>query len=81
MIKKCYKKIMKYEIKLKVELKKINSEPVYNDKFIKTKVNLYNTPFLFKKIPKEVECYTCLSIILLDSIINVDNKYYTQVFL
>ena len=54
---------------------------MYNDKFIKSKVNLYNTPFLCKKIPKENECYTCVSIILLDSIINIDKKYYPQVLL
>ena len=62
-------------------LKKINSKPVYNDKFIKTKLNLCNTPFLCKKIPKENECYTCVSIILLDSITNIDKKCYPQVFL
>ena len=30
---------------------------------------------------KETERYTCLFVILLDSIINVDKKYYPQVFL
>ena len=67
---------MKYGIKLKVYLKK------YPDKFIETKVNLYNTPFLCnKRIPKENECYTCVFIILLDSVINIDKKYHPQVFL
>ena len=54
---------------------------MYKDKFIKTKVNLHNTPFSCKKISKENKCYTCVSIILLDSIIYIDKKYYPQVFL
>ena len=33
--------------------KEFDSKPMYKDKLIKTKVNLYNTPFLCKKIPKE----------------------------
>ena len=32
-------------------------------------------------MPRENECYTCLSVILLDSIIDVDKEYYPQVFL
>ena len=60
---------------------KFISEPVYKGKFIKTKVNFYNTPFLCKKMPKENECYTCVSILLLDSVINIAKKYYPQVFL
>ena len=32
-------------------------------------------------MPRENECYTCLSIILLDSIIDVNKEYYSQVFL
>ena len=27
------------------------------------------------------ECYTCLFVILLDSVVNVDKKYYPQIFL
>ena len=34
------------------------------------------------KIPKENECYTCLSVILIDFIfINSNEKYYPQIFL
>ena len=29
---------------------------MYKDKFVNTKVNLYNTPFLCKKIPRENKC-------------------------
>ena len=41
--KKLLKNIMQQGIKLVI--KKINSKPVYKDKYIKTKVNLYNTLF------------------------------------
>ena len=33
------------------------------------------------KMHRENECYTCWSVILLDSIIDVDKEYYPQVFL
>ena len=52
---------------------KFISGPAYKDKFIKTKVNLHNIPFLSKKIPKENKCYACVSITLLDSVINFIN--------
>ena len=33
-------------------------------------------------MPKVIELYTCLSVILLDSIfVNSDNSYYPQIFL
>ena len=54
---------------------------MYNDKYIKTKISLYNANFYGNKVPKENEHYTCLSTILLDSVINVDRKYFLQVFL
>ena len=70
--------------------KEFNSEPVYNDKYIKTKISLNahfydnnnnNSNNNNNEMPKETERYTCLFVILLDSIINVDEKYYLQVFL
>ena len=62
--------------------KELNSEPVYNDKYIKTQVSLYNINFYGNKMPKENECYTCLCVILLDSIfVNSDNKYYPEIIL
>ena len=33
------------------------------------------------KIPEDNECCTCLSEISLDSLVNVDQKYYPQIFL
>ena len=73
--------------KIKVLIKKeFNSEPVYNDKYIKTKIKIYNnrvyTNFQHNKIPKDNEYFACLSVILLDSIfVNSDKEYYPQMFL
>ena len=53
---------------------------MYNDKHIKTKINLYDTNFYGNKTPTEVEHYTCFSVILLDSIVNLDKEYYPQIF-
>ena len=63
---------------------KFDSEPVHadNDKYIKTKINLYgdkvNTNFQGKKIPNEKASYRCLSLLMLDSVIRVNKKYYPQ---
>ena len=64
-----------------------DSKPVYgdNDKYIKTKIKLYgdkvNTNFQGKKLPKENASYKCLSLIILDSVIRVNKKYYPQTLL
>ena len=63
------------------------SKPVYgdSDKYIKTKIKIYAdgiiTNFHNKKIPKENSPCKCLSIIILDSIIKSNKKYYPQTFL
>ena len=63
------------------------SKPVYgdDDKYIKTKIkinaNSIVTNFHNKKIPKEKSPCTCLSIIVLDSLIKANKKYYPQTFL
>ena len=58
--------------------KELNSEPVYNDKYIKTKIKIYNdrvyTNFQHDKIPKYNEYCACLSVILLDSVLVNSNK-------
>ena len=66
--------------------KEYNSEPVYNNKFIKTKVKIYNdrvyTNFQYNKITKDNEYCKFLSVILLHSIlVNSDKEYYPQIFL
>ena len=64
-----------------------DSEPVYgdNDKYIKTKMKMYedrlNTNFRGKKVAKENASYKCLSLIMLDSAIRVNKKYYPQAIL
>ena len=37
-----------------------------------------NTNFQGKKVPKENASYKCLSLIMLDSVIRVNKKYYPQ---
>ena len=64
-----------------------DSEPVYGDgdKYIKTKIKMYedrvNTNFQGKKVPKENASYKYLSLIMLDSVIRVNKKYYPQTLL
>ena len=72
---------MQYGTKLKIYLKKqVNSELVYKDidKYIRTKVDLNSTPFLSKS-KFENEYYTCTSVLLVYSIVNINNKYYPVV--
>ena len=63
------------------------SKPVYgdDDKYIKTKIKIYAgsviTHFQSKKMPKEKAPCKCLSIIMLDSVIKANKKYYPQTFL
>ena len=80
------KKYNKIWDKISNLLKKgINSERVYNDKYIKIKIKIYNyrmnTNFQGNKIPKDNECCACLSVVLLDSVVNVGKKYYAQIVL
>ena len=66
---------------------KLDGEPVYgyNNKHIKTKIKIYgdkvNTNFHDKNIPKEKTACKCLSLIMLDSVIWVNKKYYPQTLL
>ena len=60
------------------------SKPVYgdDDKYIKAKIKIYlgsmTTNFHNKKMPKEKAPCKCLSIIMLDSVIKANKKYYSQ---
>ena len=64
-----------------------DSEPVYgdNDKYIKAKIKMYEdrvyTNFQGIKAPKENASYKCLLLIMLDSVITVNKKYYPQALL
>ena len=67
------------------------SETTYDDdnKYIKVKIKTYkdniNTDFynkiVCKRVPKEKIPYECLSIINIDSVLYVYEKYYPQTFL
>ena len=63
------------------------SKPVYgdDDKYIKTKIKIYAgsmiTNFHNKKMPKEKAPCKCLSIIMLDSVVIANKKYYPQTLL
>ena len=63
------------------------SKPVYgdDDKYIKTKIKIYAGSmiknFHNKKMPKEKAPCKCLSIIMLDSVIKANKKYYPQTLL
>ena len=63
--------------------KEFNSEPVYNNKYIKAKIKLHNGRISFhdNKIPNESVHYICLSVILLDSIVKKNKNYYPQILL
>ena len=69
--------------------KKFDSEPVYGDKYIRTKIKSYNNDIRTyfhgegnsKKVPKESCTYKCFSLISLDSVIQMGKKYYPQTLL
>ena len=65
--------------------KEFDSKPVYNEKYIKTKIKScnekLNTNFHNNEIPKEGSQCICLSVILIDSVYKKDKNYYPQVFL
>ena len=77
------KNIVKYAKKVE-KLMRIDfeSKPTYgyDDKYIKTKIKKY-ADIIIRKMPKEKVPCKCLSIIMLDSVIESDEKYYPQTFL
>ena len=64
---------------------KFHSQPIYDNKYIKTKVNTFNnminTLFSGDEIPKERNHYVCIAAICIDSVLRVDKKNYPQVYL
>ena len=78
--------IMKSGIKIKSILNvKLHSQPIYDEKYIKTKVktfnNMINTLFSGDEIPKEKNHYVCIPAVCIDSILRVDKKNYPKVYL
>ena len=67
----------------KVIKKEFDSEPVYNNKYLKAKIKSYeekiNTNFHNNNVPKEGSQYICLSVILIDSQVFIEEcKYVTR---
>ena len=86
------KKLLKMYNKIWEKIEKLininfESKPIYgdNNKYIKTKIKIFAdsivTNFHNKKVPKEKSPYKCLSIIILDSVIKTNKKYYPQTYL
>ena len=61
------------------------SQPIYDDKYIKTKVKTFNsminTFFSENEIPKEKNHYICIAAIHTDSALRIENKNYSKVYL
>ena len=68
--------------KVSTDMKKeLDSEPVYNKKFLKTKIKSHGdevTDFCDKEIPKVDSNHTCLVVISLDSVTKKKENYYPQ---
>ena len=62
--------------------KGFNSEPVYNENYLWTKIKSYkgkvNTNFHGDKTPKQGSQYICLSVILIDSVFRTGKNYKKQ---
>ena len=67
--------------------KKFNSDPIYNNKYINTKIRSYNNDIITNfcnidnkndKLPEKSKPYKCVSLISLDSTIKFNKKYYPQ---
>ena len=70
--------------------KKFESDPIYNNKYINTKIRSYNNDIKTNyrnidnknnKLPEKSKSYKCVSLISLDSIIKINKKYYPQTLL
>ena len=64
---------------------KFHSEPIAENKYLKTKVREYNgsikTNSLGNNVPKENTYYTCIAFITIDSVLKKSKKNYPQVYL
>ena len=64
---------------------KFHSQPIYDGKYIKNKLNTFNntinTLFSRDEIPKERIHYVCISAICINSVLKADIKNYPQVYL
>ena len=63
---------------------RLNSDGIYNDKYIKTKVkdSKISVTTFSKNIPPEEQIeYVCIPCIVINSIFKIEKKYYPQVYL
>ena len=64
--------------------KEFNSEPVYNEKYLKAKIKSYNgkinTNFHNNKIPREGSQFIYFSVILINSVFRAGKNYYPELF-
>ena len=64
---------------------KFHSKPIYDKKYIKTKVGEYGsvikTNFLVNKVPKENMRYTCIACLTINSVVRKNKKKYLHVYL
>ena len=64
---------------------KLHSQPIYDDKYIRTKVNVFdsmiNTLFSGNEIPKERNHYICIAAICIDAVLKIEKKNYPQLYL
>ena len=70
--------------------KKFDSDPIYKNKYINTKIRSYNNDIKTNfrnndnknnKLPEKNRPYKCVPLISLDSIIKINKKYYPQTLL
>ena len=64
---------------------KFHCQPIYDDKYIKTKVKAFssmiNTFFSGNEIPKERNHYICIAAICIESLLKIGKKNYSQIYL
>ena len=79
-----YTEIWKEKFKKSLNTR-FDSQPIYGDKYIKTKVkrfsSMINTLFSGNEIPKERNRYVCITAIFIDYVLKVDQENYPQVYL
>ena len=80
MMKYCMN-ITKFWDRVKEKLNiKFHSQPIYDKKYIKTKVReldgVIKANFLGNKVPKGNMRYTCIACVTIDSVVRMDKKYY-----
>ena len=61
---------------------KLNASPVYDDRYIKSKIRTYgDTNFCGLNEPEVDIEYESFTVISIDSLLSYENKYYVQVYL